>query len=113
MFLLNFDAIQLLTAKDPDAATIEALLRCLKDHTTDQRGDIGSLVRLEAIRGVAAVVKRGMHFLSDLKGLISKVCGLAVEKLDKVRLQASDCLNQFSAVVEYVYISRSLGSGAG
>ena len=109
MFLLDFLAIELLIAKAPDAVTIEALLRCLKDHTTDQRGDVGSLVRLDAIRGVAAIIKRGIRFpLSDLKRLISRLCGLAVEKLDKVRLQASRCLNELPAAAVYVHIIRSL-----
>ena len=97
----------MMTAKDPDAPTIETLLRGLKDHTTDQRGDIGSLVRLEAIRGVAVVIKRGIHFpLSDLNRLISKVSGLAVERLDKVRLQASNCLNEVSTVTACVHMTR-------
>ena len=64
----------------------------LDDYTTDARGDIGSLVRTEALKAVSTVWR---HFdtLSDsgsfiFNTLFPKVLRLAAEKLDKVRSEA-------------------------
>ena len=89
----------MLMIQDLDTATIKTLQKCLGDHTTDQRGDIGSLVRLEAIKGLDAILKRGtIPEYRMIQTLISKLCGLAVEKLDKVRLQAVQCLKNNTVV---------------
>ena len=71
---------------------MKALIVCLDDYTTDQRGDVGSLVRTAAIDAVSTVLKRDLLNLSDRQILAAKVCGLAVEKLDKVRWRAWSCL---------------------
>lgn len=67
----------------------------LNDYTTDRRGDIGSLIRLEAIQ--AAKITVGSKPLlasgsSYLQPMIACVARLAAEKLDKVRFQAWLCL---------------------
>ena len=86
--------------QDLDMATFKTIGKCLEDHTTDQRGDIGSLVRLEAIKGLDAVLKRGtISNFPVIQTLVSKLCGLAVEKLDRVRLQAVQCLKDNNTVV--------------
>ena len=70
----------------------KALIVCLDDYTTDQRGDVGSLVRIAAVDAVSAVLKKKLLNLCDRQVLAAKVCGLAVEKLDKVRWRAWSCL---------------------
>ena len=64
----------------------------LDDYTIDQRGDIGSLVRVEAIDAVHAAWQQGQLPELVLQDLGSRVCRLALEKLDKVRLRAWHCL---------------------
>ena len=71
---------------------LKALELCLADHTVDRRGDVGSLVRIEAIEAVATVVRKGLLGLRDREKLAARICGLAVEKLDKVRWRAWNCL---------------------
>ena len=71
---------------------MKALIVCLDDYTTDQRGDVGSLVRTAAIDAVSTVLKQDLLDLSGRQILAAKVCGLAVEKLDKVRWRAWSCL---------------------
>ena len=64
----------------------------LDDYTIDRRGDIGSLVRIEAIDAVHTAWQQARLSKLVLHNLGSKVCRLALEKLDKVRLQAWRCL---------------------
>jgi len=71
----------------------DATARSLKDYTTDQRGDVGSLVRIEGIAVVHAAWKHGLLTESgEHRNVMGLVCGLAVEKLDKVRHRAWLCL---------------------
>lgn len=70
----------------------------LNDYTTDRRGDIGSLIRVEAIRGAATIIdkERELGTLSlNTQNIVGCLCRLAAEKLDKVRLQAWVCLQDF------------------
>ena len=70
----------------------------LNDYTTDRRGDIGSLLRLEAIQAVGTILQKdsetGAHSLRAQE-VIGCLCRLAAEKLDKVRVQAWLCLQSF------------------
>lgn len=70
----------------------QALHACLDDYTTDRRGDVGSLIRLEAIDATAVVLKRRLLSVSERQDMAARICGLAVEKLDKVRFRAWGCL---------------------
>ena len=70
----------------------DAMAASLDDYTIDQRGDIGSLVRIEAISAVHTACQRNLLEEATTKILLSKVCGLAVEKLDRVRFRAWRCL---------------------
>lgn len=70
----------------------QALHACLNEYTTDRRGDIGSLIRLEAIDATAVVLKKGLLSISERQVMAARICGLAVEKLDKVRFRAWSCL---------------------
>ncbi|KAJ5945826.1 hypothetical protein N7454_002665 [Penicillium verhagenii] len=80
----------------PFSQTIaHSLLGLLDDYTTDRRGDIGSLIRIEAIQ-VARSLQPKLSPKSDIVlDLAGCLCRLACEKLDKVRLQASLCLQDF------------------
>lgn len=77
-----------------ETSLISALITALGDYTIDSRGDIGSLVRIEAIQAVDLLLeKHGSDFDDETrKTLVGKIVGLAVEKLDKVRTQAAKCL---------------------
>lgn len=70
----------------------------LDDYTTDRRGDVGSLIRVEAIDGVDSIIN--LKITSGiqtpyLNNLIASVARLAAEKLDKVRFKAWKCLQRF------------------
>ncbi|KAL1955206.1 hypothetical protein VTO42DRAFT_8918 [Malbranchea cinnamomea] len=72
----------------------------LDDYTTDNRGDIGSLIRREAINGVNIILKKGAFYSQRptyIEDLMKCVVRLAAEKLDKVRLHAWKCLQAFWA----------------
>ena len=70
------------------------LSNSLEDYTIDQRGDVGSLVRIEAIRVVQAALQNDLLDDTMTQRLVSRVVGLAVEKLDKVRFCAWSCLEK-------------------
>lgn len=74
----------------PDFLVI--ILKSLNDYTIDQRGDIGSLVRMEGINAAAVFLDNKSLGLDAKKPLIAKLGGLAVEKIDKVRWKAWVCL---------------------
>ena len=66
----------------------------LKDYTIDQRGDIGSLLRLSSIDAVRSFD----HSLLDddqIKDLVKAITRLSAEKLSKVRFAAWDCLRSY------------------
>ncbi|KGO69149.1 Tubulin-specific chaperone D, C-terminal [Penicillium expansum] len=70
----------------------------LNDYTTDRRGDIGSLIRVEAIQAVGVLLQRQSDAASRsplIQNLVGCLCRLACEKLDKVRLQAWLSLQDF------------------
>lgn len=72
---------------------IEALQTSLDDYTNDQRGDIGSHLRMEAIEAVDIGLQHDL--LPDEKprqALIARICRLAGERLDKVRIRAWQCI---------------------
>ena len=79
-----------------------ALIASLDDHTTDQRGDIGSLVRLEAVSTIQVALDCGtLGRLNVIESLTAAVCPLALEKLDKVRLRASHCFERLFNCVSH------------
>ena len=71
------------------------IMRFLNDYTTDRRGDIGSIIRVEAIQAVNITVgskPMPTSGLPYLRPMVACVARLAAEKLDKVRFQAWLCL---------------------
>lgn len=90
---------QEITKKDrsPRAADIrdritDALHVALNDHTVTERGDVGSLVRLEALNAIRTVGEAGLFrdqaTESDYQ-IYADVLRLSLEKLDKVRARAA------------------------
>lgn len=74
------------------------LLEFLNDYTTDRRGDIGSLIRVEAIKAAEVLLTQESQasprsqITQDLVGCL---CRLSAEKLDRVRFQAWCCLQSY------------------
>ncbi|KAK3709468.1 hypothetical protein LTR37_010841 [Vermiconidia calcicola] len=72
---------------------VNAVHRGLNDYTTDERGDIGSLVRLQAVTCASSIFATP-SFKRDtkvLQKLYADVHRLSLEKLDRVRLDAAHC----------------------
>ena len=66
----------------------------MQDYTIDQRGDIGSVLRLEAIHVVSEMgSKSSFGSLGGEQLLLETLSTLAGERLDKVRCQAWNCLS--------------------
>ena len=76
------------------ATVIDVLRSCLNDFTVDQRGDVGSHVRLEAIDAVEVALQSNLLPLETRRSLLAGVVSLAVEKLDKVRFRAWNCVRK-------------------
>jgi len=75
---------------------LETLHFALNDYTINERGDVGSLVRIEGLLAMERVWSKSgaiANIASDgLRSCTWAVHRLALEKLDKVRLQAARCL---------------------
>lgn len=77
------------------------LVRLLNDYTTDRRGDVGSLVRLEAIQAAGIILPKNSGSSRDrFRDIVGCLCRLAAEKLDKVRIAAWLCLQSFWETAE-------------
>lgn len=80
------------------SAIIEAILSSLQDYTIDERGDVGSLVRIQAIKAASTAIRQYIiPGEQEKRRLTGVLCGLATEKLDRVRYQAGRCLQSHSA----------------
>jgi hypothetical protein len=74
------------------------LTAALTDYTIDQRGDIGSTLRLEAIKATSIIVNLNQGskaFAPKINRPIQGVAKQAAEKLDKIRFQAWLCLEEY------------------
>ncbi|KJK68474.1 Tubulin folding cofactor D C terminal [Aspergillus parasiticus SU-1] len=101
---------------DTTDAISNHLIEFLNDYTTDRRGDIGSLIRLEAIQAATVVLQKESGSATRnprVQSIVGCLCRLAAEKLDRVRLQAWICLQGFWKSIEdfpplhrWVYITR-------
>lgn len=77
---------------------VDHFIGFLNDYTTDRRGDIGSLLRLEAIQAARTILRKDSELgsrSSRVEKIIGCLCRLAAEKLDKVRVKAWLCLQSF------------------
>ncbi|KAL4890210.1 tubulin folding cofactor D C terminal-domain-containing protein [Aspergillus ambiguus] len=83
---------------DVTDAIANHLISFLNDYTTDRRGDIGSLIRLEAIQAATIILEKSSGFTARrtrIQDIVGCLCRLSAEKLDKVRLNAWVCLQAF------------------
>ena len=75
----------------------DTLVEALDDYTTDQRGDIGMLIRLAAIDAISAkCVSSSETDKAYLHDAMPRVARLASERMDKVRFAAWSCLEMYS-----------------
>lgn len=74
----------------------------LNDYTVDERGDIGSLVRLQSLACASDILASGLFRDREesLRVLKGDVYRLSLEKLDRVRLQAAQCRQRFLGLEE-------------
>ncbi|GAB7356634.1 hypothetical protein MBLNU459_g7354t1 [Dothideomycetes sp. NU459] len=73
---------------------VEALNVGLNDYTITERGDVGSLVRTQAIECVELLWEFGLlkEDTAAAQKLVAGVTRLSLEKLDRIRLKAARCL---------------------
>jgi hypothetical protein len=94
VILLNSDI-----STPSDALKISDVLCCgLNDYTNDQRGDIGSTLRLQSIETLDAFRNHmDLNRFSDdvLPAVMPFVAKLAAEKLNSVRFRAWKCLEGY------------------
>lgn len=102
-------ALRSLTSTIPhlgEENVVTLLGAALDNYANDQRGDVGSLVRSEAIKVVSALVKeialgrRTMLKPHPMQSIIQKLFRLAGEKLDKLRFEAWTCIAALLTVLE-------------
>ncbi|EGP84313.1 uncharacterized protein MYCGRDRAFT_110699 [Zymoseptoria tritici IPO323] len=95
-------ALQLAVNSVPHTATLDAataqsicsaIHQGLNDYTIDERGDIGSLVRLQSITCTSTILSHPAFkfHLDSLQLLSNDIHRLSLEKLDRVRLSAAHC----------------------
>jgi hypothetical protein len=82
---------------------VGALHEALNDYTVTERGDVGSLVRLQALRTVEVGLKSGLlgeqvGASTALTDLDADLLRLSLEKLDKIRTRASSILRDHDAL---------------
>jgi hypothetical protein len=107
-------------ASDVEVQIGSALHIALNDYTITERGDVGSLVRLEALNTVRlAWASNVLSAEEDEPGdkIYSDVLRLSLEKLDKMRVRAAQVLQQRDAsasaeddVSSYTYFLNALRS---
>lgn len=81
---------------EPLTIMIQALHTGLTDYTIDERGDIGSLVRLQALTCASCLLSLDLLNLQNeqCQILLSDTLRLSLEKLDRVRGLAAACRQQ-------------------
>ncbi|OJJ37236.1 hypothetical protein ASPWEDRAFT_131348 [Aspergillus wentii DTO 134E9] len=91
-------ATEILPYTDVTDDLVDHFIGFLNDYTTDRRGDIGSLIRMEALQAAKTILQNEtgpVAISSRAQKVVGCICRLATEKLDKVRLQAWLCLQSF------------------
>lgn len=74
---------------------LDTIYASLSDYTINEKGDVGSLVRVEAINAVAMLLAKDLLNGSAKQKFVARICGLATEKLDKIRWRAWLCLRPY------------------
>lgn len=81
---------------------LDAVYASLGDYTINEKGDVGSLLRIEAINAVTMLLGKNLLDENDTKQkILARTGGLAAEKLDKVRWQAWNCLQPFMLTIGF------------
>ena len=82
---------------EPLTIMIQALHTGLTDYTIDERGDVGSLVRLQALTCTSSLLSLDLLNLQNeqCQILLSETLRLSLEKLDRVRGRAAACRQQY------------------
>lgn len=89
-----------------EEAVVEPLCAALDNYTNDQRGDVGSLARMEGVKGSSVLLSKyaeGGSSISNLayvQPLVQRLFRLAGEKLDKLRFEAWKCIEAFLKVMK-------------
>ncbi|OTA63772.1 hypothetical protein K449DRAFT_368700 [Hypoxylon sp. EC38] len=78
--------------RDRASAFLDIVSEGLDDYTTNARGDIGSHVRLEAIKATKTLWKTKRDDEQVISVLFPRILRLAAEKLDRVRTEAQSAL---------------------
>ena len=70
----------------------------IDDYTTNVRGDVGSLLRIEAVKAAGAIFRQIETLLNEvgadrIRHLFGKVLRVSVEKLDRIRIEAQGALS--------------------
>ena len=80
---------------------LPAVCAGLDNYKNDQRGDVGSLSRMEGLRVVSLMIAQArqkedsISHLFTIRPVIQRIFRLATEKLDKVRFEAWRCIEAF------------------
>lgn len=83
---------------------LDMILEGLNDYTTNARGDIGSLVRLEAIKATKTLWQAQDNNQELVVRLFPQILRLAAEKLDRVRAEAKTTL---AAILPPKYVHKT------
>jgi hypothetical protein len=89
---------------------VDLISNGMDDYTTNARGDVGSLVRIEAVRAAGAMWRQGSITLvqsDSFTKLYGKGLKLAAEKLDKVRAEAQQAISAVLVSDEFEDLSTS------
>lgn len=82
------------------ARIFEALFKGLDDYTADQRGDVGSWIRMACVRGVSSLLLSLLDSSTTAEWIdqavyhraVGRILKLAAERLDVVRKVAGEAL---------------------
>ena len=92
--IINALPFQPARSHDFEIELLEAVREALNDYTINERGDIGSLVRTEALAVVEFIWQTDTCADSPQRTTLElAVRRLALERLDKLRLRAAICLS--------------------
>lgn len=91
------------------------ILEGLDDYTTNARGDVGSVVRIAALKTVGSLMEDPEQLELQmsrefLTGVYGKVLRLAAEKLDKVRIEAQIVLGYTLSPWRDYMVRRGVGN---
>lgn len=101
----------------PGPEFLKAIEACLNDYSINERGDVGSLARFQALLAIERIwtlaQSSSVSILESRFPSMITVQRLALERLDKVRIQAAKCLVivtgvqfEHSDISSYSYMKR-------